>query len=939
MLATSEAPSGGASGIGANGAGGPLYNDAPGHGHRPQIHHHDHHKQQKMPQAGMHGAGIAMAEGLGGRMGSGRGEPRPYIEEGHDTQADTMAELVKDKVLLHGTLDVEIIQAENLPNMDMFSEKFRQCFSYLTVCKAPFVKAKTRMEEKGHGHRPKGITSDPYAAVNLAGARVARTRVISNNTNPEWKEHFSIPVAHYVNEVQVTVKDNDMLGAQHIGEVNIPVDKVIHGQVVEGWHDVLNANGKPVHRGARIRFKMQFIPVEKNPIYTGGVGDPSKLHGVPNTYFPCRIGGNLIMYQDAHIMDGTLPKIRLDGGKSFQHRGAWEELCTAILEAHHLVYICGWSIYTKVRLVRDTTREIPEGADMTLGDLLKRKSAEGVRVLLLVWDDKTSHRNPFIKTEGVMGVHDEETKSFFRNSAVRCVLAPRYGDSKLSWFRQQVVGTLYTHHQKCVIVDSQGPGNKRKVTSFIGGLDLCDGRFDTPSHPLFSTLNTFHKNDYHNPTFPEGAEAGGPRQPWHDWHCRIDGPAAYDVLKNFEQRWRKATHRHDDELIQIERISWILGPKGPKDPKGTKDPPEGDPQLYVTKENDPETWHIQVFRSIDSGSVKGFPNTVMEAEKQHLVWGKSIAIDISIQMAYIKAIRSAQHFVWIENQYFIGSSYNWPDYKNAGANHLIPMELALKIASKIREGQHFAVYVVLPMWPEGVPDSAAMQEILYFQTQTMKMMYGVIADALKDVGKLGERHPRDYLNFYCLGNRETMTENEKNHPPTNPPDPNSKHGQSLKHRRFMIYVHAKGMVVDDEYIICGSANINQRSMDGSRDTEIAMGAYQPRHSWHHKRSLPLGQVYGYRMSLWAEHLGHVQPLFHDAGSLECVTEVNRLAKGFWEQFTSDEVRDMRGHLLPYPININADGTVGPLEGFETFPDVGGNILGTNQANLPDSLTT
>jgi len=61
------------------------------------------------------------------------------------------------------------------------------------------------------------------------------------------------------------------------------------------------------------------------------------------------------------------------------------------------------------------------------------------------------------------------------------------------------------------------------------------------------------------------------------------------------------------------------------------------------------------------------------------------------------------------------------------------------------------------------------------QTQTMKMMYGVVADALKEVGKLGERHPRDYLNFYCLGNRETMTEIEKKNPATNPPDPNSKH--------------------------------------------------------------------------------------------------------------------------------------------------------------------
>lgn len=58
----------------------------------------------------------------------------------------------------------------------------------------------------------------------------------------------------------------------------------------------------------------------------------------------------------------------------------------------------------------------------------------------------------------------------------------------------------------------------------------------------------------------------------------------------------------------------------------------------------------------------------------------------------------------------------------------------------------------------------------------------------------------------------------------------------------MIYVHAKGMIVDDGYVIIGSANINQRSMDGSRDTEIAMGAYQPKHTLAEKNSLPRGQV-------------------------------------------------------------------------------------------------
>ena len=36
--------------------------------------------------------------------------------------------------------------------------------------------------------------------------------------------------------------------------------------------------------------------------------------------------------------------------------------------------------------------------------------------------------------------------------------------------------------------------------------------------------------------------------------------------------------------------------------------------------------------------------------------------------------------------------------------------------------------------------------------------------------------------------------------------------------RFPIYVHSKMMIVDDVYIIVGSANINQRSMGGNSYT-------------------------------------------------------------------------------------------------------------------------
>lgn len=48
--------------------------------------------------------------------------------------------------------------------------------------------------------------------------------------------------------------------------------------------------------------------------------------------------------------------------------------------------------------------------------------------------------------------------------------------------------------------------------------------------------------------------------------------------------------------------------------------------------------------------------------------------------------------------------------------------------------------------------------------------------------------------------------------------------------------------MDDEYILMGSANINQRSLEGTRDTEIAMGAYQPHYTWMSKHMNPHGQV-------------------------------------------------------------------------------------------------
>ena len=50
-------------------------------------------------------------------------------------------------------------------------------------------------------------------------------------------------------------------------------------------------------------------------------------------------------------------------------------------------------------------------------------------------------------------------------------------------------------------MDADAGQHKRNIVAFIGGLDLCLGRYDTPAHSLFRTLQTTHKDDFHNPNF------------------------------------------------------------------------------------------------------------------------------------------------------------------------------------------------------------------------------------------------------------------------------------------------------------------------------------------------------------------------------------------------------------------------------------------------------
>ena len=606
---------------------------------------------------------------------------------------------------------------------------------------------------------------------------------------------------------------------------------------------------------------------------------------------------------------------------TFKRRNCWEKIYKSILDAKHFIYITGWSVDTSISLLRERpiykNRKSPQDEEdngmLTIGELLKRKAKEGVRVNLLLWNEATSMSGS--TKEGMMATHDEITKKYFSDSSVCVSLVYRDGNTGTKF--------LWTHHQKSIILDAPSLHSvdillrepfhheKRRVIAFIGGLDLCDGRWDTPEHSLYNTLETYHKTDFHM-VWPGVTSDYGPREPWHDIHSFVEGPIAYDILSNFEQRWKKQKAKYSDRLLNLSNNPNFIS--------------INDEDIFAPHHWN--SWNIQLFRSIDKFSANLDSPAITNG------------IDKSIQIAYAHHIRRAKRFIFIENQYFIGSSQAWinEDGKNVDCPNIVPYEITLRIIQAIKSNERFTAYILIPLYPEGNPSDGAVQEILFWQKNTIQMMYHRIYLQLKKSNS--KNIPEDYLNFYCLGRRELI--NSDYFTSKTPFDAATRPYQvSLnKYNRFAIYIHSKMMIIDDDYIILGSANINERSLAGNRDTEIAIGAYQPHYTSENSSNSPRGDIHGFRMALWTSHMRRNLPCFLNPESIDCVQAVNKIATKNWKLFADAAPVDMssHGHLLKYPLKVSETGTIGPLPGYEFIPDTTAPVVGVSSNVIPDILT-
>ena len=330
-----------------------------------------------------------------------------------------------------------------------------------------------------------------------------------------------------------------------------------------------------------------------------------------------------------------------------------------------------------------------------------------------------------------------------------------------------------------------------------------------------------------------------PRMPWQDVHCRIEGPAVSDLLRNFVGRWNVAA---------------------PKAKLAGAAPPQKFPE--------PGQVHIQVLRSANVKQIAA------EAQTPGYKDAPTVSTQDDIHQSMRELIREANHFIYIENQFFVSAFGeeapkdkglspaaqfidHYPNGKsqNDGAimvsrndHHSTGYLLSKKawtpptngicqaLIARIEraildiERPNFHVYITLPVHPEGMLCKASVAVQVYWTMQTIafgsQSLLNGIRRALK-ARELRDKKDANYSRVFQNDNHEyESVDVEKCYEYVTLLNlRNWDKVGSGKDERYIteqIYVHSKLMIVDDLYAVMGSANINDRSLLGDGDSELAV---------------------------------------------------------------------------------------------------------------------
>ncbi|TIA70455.1 hypothetical protein E3P92_03085 [Wallemia ichthyophaga] len=461
---------------------------------------------------------------------------------------------------------------------------------------------------------------------------------------------------------------------------------------------------------------------------------------------------NNTLWSKIHRFDSFAPvRLNVSAQWLIDGRDYFWQLSRAVSLARESIYIHDWWLSPELQLRR------PGHPKWTLTNLLQRKAAEGVKIYVIVYREVSNEFTP---------IDSNYTKQKLRslNENIMVQRSPSH----------ITTGVLYfSHHEKLCVVD--------QTMVFMGGLDLCFGRWDTPQHICvdeggengdeyiwpgkdYSNARVSDFRDLNKPYEDMFDRSTTPRMPWHDVGLQLIGQPARDLSRHFIQRWNYLlrTKHHSREL------PFLLPPND----LSNRD-------LEMQKMNG--TLEMQICRSCGPWSI-GTPDK----------------IEHSIQNAYVKAIQKSEHFVYIENQFFVTSTI----VDTTVIENQIGDALVNRIIRAHRENTTWRACIIIPLMPgysQSVDNPAASSVRLIVDCQNRSICRGAqsIFARLRKEGI----DPDDYITFFSLRNWGKF-----------------KSGNLTSE---ILYIHAKTMTVDDRLTIIGSANINERSQRGDRDSELA----------------------------------------------------------------------------------------------------------------------
>eukprot|EP00093_Oithona_nana_P013513 13513.XXX_9398_7405_1 [CDS] Oithona nana genome sequencing. len=219
--------------------------------------------------------------------------------------------------------------------------------------------------------------TDPFVDVHLSNGRIIKTSVLLNTLDPIWNESYRLELCHKAKDLIFHVCDKDHAYSESIGEVIIPCEVLVTGEIIQGWFPIMAGKGK---QQGELNFSVQYVNLSAGP----------KSYEV-DCYFGWRDGNKVQLYQDAHVPE-SLPQFSTLSifateditYANHQPRSYFKDLRAALEEAQEIICITGWAVWHKIHLLRGA-----EDDGVSLGDLLIDKANAGVAVYVMVWSEKT----------------------------------------------------------------------------------------------------------------------------------------------------------------------------------------------------------------------------------------------------------------------------------------------------------------------------------------------------------------------------------------------------------------------------------------------------------------------------------------------------------------------------------------------------------------------